>query len=90
MISAAIQPSISELTSFVAKVDSFPISAGQLISLARDKGASPRIVNFYKKFAAYRIFENKDDLATSSEQVDILRSEEHQMPKEEEKATDDF
>jgi hypothetical protein len=90
MIYATALPSLSEISRFISKIDSFPVSAGQLIAKARDQEASPAIVNFYKKFAPYRVFEDKEDLAASSEQVDILRSEENKMPKEEEVAAEDF
>jgi len=90
MITAAAQPTLSELNGFTAKVRVFPISAGQLTNFARETGASPRIVNFYKKFAPARVFENRDDLAASSEQVDILQTEEPQMPQEEQVAAEDY
>lgn len=90
IVSATAQPSLSEISGFVSKVRTFPVSAGQLLQLARSSGASPKIVDFYKKFAPYRVFEDKDDLVASSEQVDILRSEESQMPKEEENAPEEY
>ena len=88
MITVTSQPSLNELKGFTAKVPGFPLSAEQLLQFARDTGASPKIINFYKKFASYRVFKDRDDLTASSEQVDILRAEEPQMPREEIAADD--
>jgi hypothetical protein len=83
MVTLSAQPSLNELDGFIDRVRSYPISAAQLLRLARDSKASNRIINFYRSFAPDRVFTDKDDLESSSEQVDILRQERPSMPHEE-------
>lgn len=84
------QPSISELNRFIRQVDVYPVSAKQLQGLARRKKAPRRVVEFYRTFAPDRQFEDREDLAASSEQVEVMRQEESQMPQEDEQATEEF
>jgi hypothetical protein len=90
MITATAQPTITELNQFIRQVGSFPISARQLQLIARRKGASRKIVDFYRTFAPDRQFKDRDELSASSEQVEMMRQAEAQTPKEEEKATEDY
>jgi hypothetical protein len=90
MPTVTAQPSIKDLNKFISMVNSFPLTAGQLPKLAKQKGASPKVIEFYKRFAPDTTFDNKEDLAACSEQVELMREEEAKMPQEEEKATEEF
>jgi hypothetical protein len=81
-LSASAQPSLNQLDGFIDRVRSYPVSVAQLISLAREAKAPSQVINFYRSFAPDRVFTDKEDLAGSSEQVDILRQERPEMPKE--------
>ena len=90
MIELTVQPSLKSLDSFIAKVQSFPISARQLLDYAAKSRAPREVVDFYKTFAPDRIFEDKDDLECSSEQVDLMRKEGSGMPLEEERSPEEY
>lgn len=90
MITATAQPTITELNRFIRQVSSFPVSAGQLQQIANRQGASRKVIEFYRTFAPDRQFKDRDELAASSEQVEMMRQAEAQTPKEEEKATEDY
>lgn len=75
-------PSLEQLNSFIAKVDAYPVSVKQLLSLAGDIKAPKPVIDFYKTFGLNQIFSDKDDLACRSEQVDIMRREEQEMPRD--------
>lgn len=90
MLTLAAQPSIDELNGFVNKVRTYPISARQLQQFARQTKAPKRIIDFYKNFLPDRVFADQEDLAASSEQVEMMRQAEAEMPKEEEKAPEEY
>jgi hypothetical protein len=90
MVRILMQPSLDKLHGFIAKINVFPISAGQLVAYADKTGAPLDVINFYKRFDSSVVFDNKDDLATSSEQVEILREESSNMPKEEERSPEEY
>lgn len=76
------RPGLSELYTFIDKVDIYPVSVSQLIELARSVRAPKPIVDFYKSFGGGQIFKDQEDLLSRSEQVDIMRQEELDMPKD--------
>jgi hypothetical protein len=76
------RPALSELYDFIAKVDSYPISVNQVIDLAGRARAPKPIVDFYKSFGRHQVFDDKEDLLSRSEQVDIMRQEERDMPRD--------
>jgi hypothetical protein len=90
MVILAAQPSLKTLGNFVAKVHSFPISARQLLDFAANIRAPKEIITFYKSFSPDRIFDDKEDLSSSSEQVDVMRKEGSDMPKEEERSPEEY
>ena len=90
MQALAAQPSLNQLNGFITKVRSYPVSAKQLIQLGQKVGAPKAVIDFYQSFDPQRQFNNHDDLATSSEQVDILRKEQSEMPREEERSPEDY
>jgi hypothetical protein len=90
MVLATTQPTLKMLDGFIDKVPKYPISASQLLKYASKIRAPQEVINFYKSFSPSRIFDNKDELSGSSEQVEIMRSEGRQMPKEEELSPEDY
>ena len=76
------RPGLSELYDFIAKVENYPVSVNQLVDLARRVRAPKPIIDFYKSFSRGQIFDDEDDLLSRSEQVDIMRQEERDMPKD--------
>lgn len=76
------RPALYELQDFIAKVESYPVSAGQLIDLARRLRAPQPVIDFYRSFGRNQLFDNQEDLLSRSEQVDIMRQEEQDMPKD--------
>jgi hypothetical protein len=82
MNSLAAQSSLSKLDSFASKVRNYPVSVRQLLRLAKQNGEPPEVINFYKSFASDAVFDNPDDLSGRTEQVEIMRQEEADMPKD--------
>ncbi|MEX0881573.1 MAG: hypothetical protein WDZ34_01725 [Candidatus Saccharimonadales bacterium] len=74
-------PSLTDLHSLITKVPSFPITVKQLVELAQKKAAPKPVIDFYKAFPDDEIFEDKDDLISRTESVEMLH---HQTaPREE-------
>jgi hypothetical protein len=90
MATLAATPSLETLYTFIDKVNSYPITIRQLISVARDKRAPKSVVNFYEAFDPSQEFEDKEDLISRSEQVEIMREQEAETPREEERAPEDY
>lgn len=88
MITLAVQPSLGELYGLIHKVPKYPMSVKRLLKLASEVGASKEVVNFYKIFAKDQVFEDEEDLAGRTEQIEIMRREE--MPEEELVAAEDY
>jgi hypothetical protein len=80
MIMLAAQPSLNELYRLINKVPRYPLSIQRLLKLASDTGASKPVVSFYKAFADDQVFDNEEDLAGRTEQIQIMCREE--MPEE--------
>jgi hypothetical protein len=55
---------------------------GQLLNLARQQRAPKAVIDFYKSFDQDQVFRDEDELTGRSEQVDIMRQEEADMPRE--------
>lgn len=73
-------PTIEELQDFTDSVDTYPVSAGALVKLATAEGAGRRVIDFYRSFPEDQVFIDKDDLASRSEQVQIMSTEELEQP----------
>jgi hypothetical protein len=82
MNSLAIQPKLIDLYRFIDKVNRYPVSVGQLLNLARQQRAPKAVIDFYKSFDQDQVFRDEDELTGRSEQVDIMRQEEADMPRE--------
>jgi len=76
------QPSLIQLNKLIRKVPSYPISISELLHLAKADKQPKEVVDFYKTFRHDQIFESPDDLQSRSEQVDLMRQEGKDMPKE--------
>lgn len=85
----AIRPPLSELYSLIDKVPKFPVSNRQLVDFASKTKAPKEVVDFYKTFND-RVYKNRDELVSLSEQVDLMRQEEADMPPEVELSPEDY
>ena len=81
-MSLKAQPSLIQLNKLIRKVPSYPISISELLHLAKADKQPKEVVDFYKTFRHDQIFESPDDLQSRSEQVDLMRQEGKDMPKE--------
>jgi hypothetical protein len=88
MLMLAAQPSLNELYNFIQKVPKYPLSVQRLLKLASDTGASRGVVDFYKGFAEDQVFDNEEDLAGRTEQIEIMRRED--MPEEQQIAPEEY
>lgn len=83
MATMAITPPLSELNRFISSIRAYPVSVRQLLQRAQEKRAPQEVRQFYEAFDQDRVFSDKDDLAVVTEQVEILREENQEMPQEE-------
>ena len=90
MATLAMQSSLSDLHGFIAKVRGYPVSVRQLIKFARDSQAPKDVIKFYETFDDDQVFKDKDDLTSRSEQVEIMREESGEMPREEERSPEEY
>jgi hypothetical protein len=65
-------PSLSQLNALIARVPSYPITAGQLADLAVKEHAPQSVVDFYKSFHEDEAFSSQEDLLTRSEHIEIM------------------
>lgn len=85
----AIRPPLNELYKLIDNVPKFPVSNRQLVTFASKNKAPKEVVDFYKTFND-RVYKNRDELASVSEQVDMMRQEEADMPREIELSPEDY
>ena len=90
MFIATMQPSLSQLQNFAAKVRTYPVSVRQLLDFADQKGEPKTVVNFFRSFPQDQVFDDKEDLASRTEQVKIMRQEEQKMPPEQQVAPEEY
>jgi hypothetical protein len=81
---------LNRLYSFIEKVNSYPITVNQLLKVARDRRAPKSVIEFYEAFDPNQVFDDKDDLTSRSEQVEIMREQGADMPREEERAPEEY
>lgn len=74
------RPALGEIYDFINKVDVYPVSVNQLINLARRVRAPKPIIDFYGSFGRHQVFKDEDELLSRSEQVEIMRQDERDMP----------
>lgn len=89
MTTLATRISLDELHGFAGTVRTFPVSVRQLLVLAHRTKAPRSVINFYQTFDGDHVFNDKDDLISRTEQVEILRQESDEMPPEEERAPEE-
>ena len=74
------QPRLSDIQALIARVPNFPYSVKQLIKLASEEHFPEEVISFYKSFPSDEVFEDPEDLATRTEQVELMRHEEVGQP----------
>lgn len=84
------QPTISQLNNLIKKIPKYPISVGRLIELARDTKEPKEVQSFYESFARDLEFDGPEDLKDRSEQVELMRQEEKEMPPEQQVAPEEY
>jgi len=75
-----VRPPLADLYRFIAKVDAYPVSADELVELAREVKAPRSTIEFYKSFGRLGRFADRADLINRSEQVEFMRQAEKDMP----------
>jgi hypothetical protein len=80
------QPSLNQLNRLIKLVTSYPISASRLVDLARRNKQPKEVEDFFRTFPQDIVFADRDDLKERSEQVEIMRQEEKDMPPEQQLA----
>lgn len=80
MVLAHNQPRLSDIEALITRVPQFPYSVKQLIKLAREEHFPEEVISFYKSFPSDEVFEDFEDLATRTEQVEMMRDEEVGQP----------
>ena len=72
MILLEEQPTLTDLHSLINKVPAYPITIKQLIDLAEQNHMPRPVVDFYRAFPEDETFEDKDDLLSRTESVEML------------------
>ena len=75
------QPSITDLYTLINKVPKFPISVKKLTDIAKKEKTPKAVVDFYRAFPEDGVFDDKDDLISRTESIEILH---HQTAPQEE------
>lgn len=85
-----IKPPLDDLYKLIDKVPRYPLNNRQLVEFASKIRAPKEVINFYRTFNEARVYEDRNELMTLSEQIDLLRREEAEMPPEIERGPEDF
>jgi hypothetical protein len=88
--SLRVQPSITQLNRLIRLVPAYPITISRLLDIAKSTRQPKEVVNFYENFDHDQVFDNSDDLQGRSEQVEIMRESEKDMPREWEFAPEEY
>lgn len=86
----AIRPALTELYKLIDKVPDYPVYNSELVKLAAKYRAPKEVIDFYRTFDGDRKYANKDELAAVSEQVDMMRHQEAEMPAEIEPGPEEY
>jgi len=84
------QPSLTQLNRLINQVSAYPVSVSDLLDLAKASRQPKEVVDFYKTFNRNQVFYSPDELQGRSEQVEMMRQEEKDMPKELEMAPEEY
>ena len=66
-------PSLTDLFTLINKVPKFPISVKKLNDLAKKESSPKAVIDFYNAFPDEEVFEDKDDLISRTESIEMLR-----------------
>ena len=75
MINLSTHPSISRLHELIDQVPSYPISAGQLVQLAKRRRFPSEVIDFYRPFRSDQLFYSRDHLEAQTEVVELMQTE---------------
>jgi hypothetical protein len=79
MIALSSQLRANDINHLISAVPKYPISVKSLISIASRKKLSKEVINFYRVFPDTVVFDNADDIAARTEQIEILRNEQQPL-----------
>lgn len=88
-ISLQAQPSRSQLDSLIKQIPRYPISISGLLDFARKHKQPKEVLEFYGGWRD-QVFESPDELQERTEQVEMMRQEEKDMPPEQLVATEEY
>lgn len=72
MILLEEEPTLTDLHGLIATVPKYPITVRQLTALASEKQLPKAVIDFYQAFPENEIFEDKDDLISRTDSVEML------------------
>lgn len=84
------QPSLTQLNRLIRLVPAYPVSISKLLDIARASRQPKEVVNFYENFNHDQVFDSHDELQSRSEQVELMRQSEKDMPREWEVAPEEY
>lgn len=84
------QPTLTQLNRLIRLVPAYPVSVSKLLDIARASRQPKEVVNFYENFNHDQVFDDSDDLQNRSEQVELMRRSEKDMPREWELAPEEY
>jgi hypothetical protein len=85
-----IRPALTDLYKLIDKVPRYPITSRELTELAAKYRSPKEVVDFYRTFDNNHVYTSKEELAAISEQVDMIRHQEADMPPEIERGPEDY
>jgi hypothetical protein len=88
-ISLQAQPSRSQLDNLIKQIPRYPISIKGILDFARQHRQPKEVLDFYGGWRD-QVFESPDELKDRTEQVEMMRQEEKDMPPEQLVATEEF
>lgn len=84
------QPSLTQLNRLIRLVPAYPITVSKLLKIAKSSRQPKEVINFYENFNHDQKFDSPDELQSRSEQVELMRQSEKDMPKEWEVAPEEY
>jgi hypothetical protein len=86
----SLRPRLNDLQELIDKVPEYPVNNPALVEFAAKIKAPKKVVDFYRSFSDQQVYQTKDELASISEQVDLMRQEEADMPREIERGPEEY
>jgi len=84
------QPTITQLNRLIRLVPAYPVTISKLLKIAHSSRQPKEVVNFYENFDHDQVFHSSEDLQNRSEQVELMRLSEKDMPREWEIAPEEY